>query len=143
MREVQGGIIASAFFVMFFSMSGLLRAMLHFISPITGKGLENTSQSRCALSAMLLKPQCPQRKCSDLLLQIHSSLCWVVWTEGWADGCAVAVNIAIVGLSLYASGFSGVANCPELGLPMMAALVITSQYLRKVGLPKRIPYIGG
>ncbi|CAL8465374.1 g4910 [Coccomyxa elongata] len=90
MREVQGGIIASAFFIMFFSMSGLLHAMLHFISPIT-----------------------------------------------------VAVNIAIVGLSLYASGFSGVANCPQLGLPMMAALVITSQYLRRVGLPKRIPYIGG
>lgn len=37
MREVQGGIIASAFFIMFFSMSGLLRAVLHFISPITGK----------------------------------------------------------------------------------------------------------
>ena len=36
MREVQGGIIASAFFIMFFSMSGLLRAVLHFISPITG-----------------------------------------------------------------------------------------------------------
>jgi hypothetical protein len=56
---------------------------------------------------------------------------------------AVAVNIAIVGLSLYASGFSGVANCPQLGLPMMAALIITSQYLRNVGLPKRIPFIGG
>ncbi len=57
--------------------------------------------------------------------------------------CAVAVNIAIVGLSLYSAGFSGVANCPQLGLPMIAALIITSQYLRNVGLPKRIPFIGG
>ncbi len=37
MREVQGGVIGSAFFIMFFSMSGLLRAVLHYISPITGK----------------------------------------------------------------------------------------------------------
>ena len=51
MREVQGGIITSAFFIMFFSMSGLLRAVLHYISPLT-----------------------------------------------------VAVNIGIVGLSLYSSG---------------------------------------
>lgn len=36
MREVQGGIIASAFFVIFFALSGLLRAVLHYISPITG-----------------------------------------------------------------------------------------------------------
>lgn len=159
MREVQGGIIASAFFIMFFSMSGLLRAMLHFISPITGKG----PLSPWVLSAPMPKPRCPQRSCRNLLLHIHSSLanepppgkapavhsatrefCWLgILFEGWFDGFAVAVNIAIVGLSLYASGFSGVANCPELGLPMMAALVITSQYLRKLGLPKRIPYIGG
>ncbi len=51
MREVQGGIIASAFFIMFFSVSGLLRAVLRYISPLT-----------------------------------------------------VAVNIGIVGLSLYSSG---------------------------------------
>ena len=51
MREVQGGIITSALFIMFFSMSGLLRAVLHYISPLT-----------------------------------------------------VAVNIGIVGLSLYSSG---------------------------------------
>ena len=37
MREVQGGIIASSFFVIFFALSGLLRAVLHYISPITGK----------------------------------------------------------------------------------------------------------
>ena len=52
MREVQGGIIGSAFIIMAFALSGLLRAVLHYISPIT-----------------------------------------------------VAVNIAIVGLSLYGSGF--------------------------------------
>ena len=51
MREVQGGIITSALFIMAFSMSGLLRAVLHYISPLT-----------------------------------------------------VAVNIGIVGLSLYSSG---------------------------------------
>ena len=51
MREVQGGIIASAFFIMFFSISGLLRGVLRYISPLT-----------------------------------------------------VAVNIGIVGLSLYSSG---------------------------------------
>ena len=37
MREVQGGIIASSFFIIFFALSGLLRAVLHYISPITGK----------------------------------------------------------------------------------------------------------
>ena len=52
MREVQGGIITSALFIMAFAMSGLLRAVLHYISPLT-----------------------------------------------------VAVNIGIVGLSLYSSGF--------------------------------------
>lgn len=38
---------------------------------------------------------------------------------------------------------SGVANCPELGLVMIAFLIIFSQFLRGVGLPKRIPVIGG
>ncbi|CAL5222118.1 g4434 [Coccomyxa viridis] len=90
MREVQGGIIASAFFIMFFSVSGLLRAVLRYISPLT-----------------------------------------------------VAVNIGIVGLSLYSSGMSGVANCPELGLVMIAFLILFSQFLRGLGLPKRIPVIGG
>ena len=38
---------------------------------------------------------------------------------------------------------SGVANCPELGLVMIAALIISSQFLRGVGLPKCLPVIGG
>ena len=38
---------------------------------------------------------------------------------------------------------SGVANCPELGLVMIAALIIFSQFLRGVGLPKCLPVIGG
>lgn len=38
---------------------------------------------------------------------------------------------------------SGVANCPELGLPMIAALIITSQYMRNVAIPRRLPGIGG
>ena len=59
MREVQGGIITSALFIMAFAMSGLLRAVLHYISPLT-----------------------------------------------------VAVNIGIVGLSLYSSGFrSALQSC--------------------------------
>ncbi|KAK9835389.1 hypothetical protein WJX81_006828 [Elliptochloris bilobata] len=87
MRELQGGIIASSLFIIFLGISGLLTAILRFITPIT-----------------------------------------------------VAVNIAIVGLSLYGSGFSGVGNCMQLGLPMIAAIVIFSQYLRKYSLP--IPYVG-
>lgn len=59
MREVQGGIIASALFIMFFSMSGLLRAVLRYISPLT-----------------------------------------------------VAVNIGIVGLSLYSSGMRCATRAP-------------------------------
>ncbi|CAK0786722.1 hypothetical protein CVIRNUC_009936 [Coccomyxa viridis] len=90
MREVQGGVITSALFIMAFAMSGLLRAVLHYISPLT-----------------------------------------------------VAVNIGIVGLSLYSSGFSGVAACPELGLVMIAFLVLFSQFLRGCALPTRIPVIGG
>ena len=38
---------------------------------------------------------------------------------------------------------SGVANCPELGLVMIAFLILFSQFLRGVGLPKRIPVVGG
>jgi hypothetical protein len=38
---------------------------------------------------------------------------------------------------------SGVANCPELGLVMIAALIIFSQFLRGLGLPKCFPVIGG
>ena len=30
--------------------------------------------------------------------------------------CSVAVNIAIVGLSLYGSGFSGVGNCMQVSM---------------------------
>ena len=30
----------------------------------------------------------------------------------------VAANIAIVGLSLYGSGFNGVGNCVQLGIPV-------------------------
>ena len=61
MREVQGGIITSALFIMAFAMSGLLRAVLHYISPLT-----------------------------------------------------VAVNIGIVGLSLYSSGFRSGFRAAEL-----------------------------
>ena len=38
---------------------------------------------------------------------------------------------------------SGVANCPELGLVMIAFLILFSQFLRSFALPKRIPVIGG
>ena len=38
---------------------------------------------------------------------------------------------------------SGVANCPELGLVMIAFLVLFSQFLRGFALPKRLPVIGG
>ena len=36
MRELQGGIIGSSLFIIFLGISGLLTAVLHFISPITG-----------------------------------------------------------------------------------------------------------
>lgn len=38
---------------------------------------------------------------------------------------------------------SGVAACPELGLVMIAFLVLFSQFLRGCALPRRIPVIGG
>lgn len=37
MRELQGGIIGSSLFIIFLGISGLLTAVLHFISPITGE----------------------------------------------------------------------------------------------------------
>ena len=37
MRELQGGIIGSSLFIIFLGVSGLLTAVLHFISPITGE----------------------------------------------------------------------------------------------------------
>ena len=43
----------------------------------------------------------------------------------------------------YVVPCSGVATCPELGLVMIAFLIIFSQFLRGFGLPKRIPVIGG
>ena len=38
---------------------------------------------------------------------------------------------------------SGVAACPELGLVVIAFLILFSQFLRGCALPKRIPVIGG
>jgi xanthine/uracil permease len=70
MREVQGGIIGSAFIIMAFALSGLLRAVLHYISPLT-----------------------------------------------------VAVNIAIVGLSLFASGFRR-ALLPQLSFALFCTLAL-------------------
>ena len=36
----------------------------------------------------------------------------------FAARAQVAANIAIVGLSLYGSGFNGVGNCVQLGIPV-------------------------
>ena len=36
MRELQGGVITSSLFIIFLGISGLLTALLRFISPITG-----------------------------------------------------------------------------------------------------------
>ena len=36
MRELQGGIITSSLFIIFLGISGLLTALLRFISPVTG-----------------------------------------------------------------------------------------------------------
>ena len=79
MREVQGGIITSALFIMAFAMSGLLRAVLHYISPLT-----------------------------------------------------VAVNIGIVGLSLYSSGFrSGFrASDPHIDFILQSAKVALQRLLQ-------------
>ena len=48
---------------------------------------------------------------------------------------AVAANIAIVGLSLYPNGFDGVGACMQLGLPMILAVTIFSQYMRGLAVP--------
>jgi len=51
---------------------------------------------------------------------IHSLCCAGVWHRAnFGVGSAqVAANIAIVGLSLYGSGFNGVGNCVQLGIPV-------------------------
>jgi len=36
----------------------------------------------------------------------------------WMVKAQVAANICIVGLSLYSSGFNGVGNCVQLGIPV-------------------------
>jgi hypothetical protein len=41
--------------------------------------------------------------------------------------CPVAANIAVVGLALFGSGFSGVGACVQLGIPMIVLLIIFSQ----------------
>ena len=44
--------------------------------------------------------------------------------------CLVAVNIAIVGLSLYGSGFSGVGNCVQVSIckPMLNFCCLSLDY---------------
>ncbi|GBF96299.1 nucleobase-ascorbate transporter-like [Raphidocelis subcapitata] len=47
----------------------------------------------------------------------------------------VAVNIAVLSLSLTAAGFPGVMGCPHLGFTTIALVVLFSQYLRRFAIP--------
>ncbi len=58
----------------------------------------------------------------------------------WGSACQCAACAMETTLCVACSG---VANCPELGLVMIAFLILFSQFLRGIGLPKRIPVIGG
>ena len=54
------------------------------------------------------------------------SLYWM-WATTECHPCAVAANIAVVGLALFNVGFTGVGACVQLGIPMIVLLIIFSQ----------------
>ncbi len=113
MRELQGGIIASAVFIVFLGASGLLTALLRFISPITGGlglGLGPAHGALDRIISMLSHRSCQHGGHPGCLGQRHP----VQRLSERGARAAVAVNIAIVGLSLYETGFSGVANCVQV-----------------------------
>lgn len=50
----------------------------------------------------------------------------------------IAVNISILGLSLYASGWPAMGNCIQLGLPVLILITMFAFHLRRLtvfGLP--------
>ena len=113
MRELQGGIIASAVFIVFLGASGLLTALLRFISPITGVlGLGSGPAHGTLPRAVSVLSHCSRQHGGSWLPWAASTLCSARAECG--ARAAVAVNIAIVGLSLYETGFSGVANCVQV-----------------------------
>ncbi|KAM5564744.1 nucleobase-ascorbate transporter 3 [Rosa sericea] len=62
---------------------------------------------------------------------IGYSRAWGSCTRRFSPIVIVPV-VCVVGLGLFARGFPLLANCVELGLPMLILLVITQQYLRRI-----------
>lgn len=141
MRELQGGIIGSSLFIIFLGISGLLTAVLHFISPITGeRRCASLGRQHALYFLFFILPvtggrsgaclHCkresfcfgPSRNIVGILprRRQHASGHTLSLLRGFVR-CSVAVNIAIVGLSLYESGFSGVGNCMQVSIckPML------------------------